>query len=380
MRTKPKAIIFIFLIMVLIIAIYAQNSTETQSNLKVKVKTETGQLNGAYFRIQVPLNWNKGLVMYCHGYQLRGKQQGKWDDTMINATAEIFLSKGFAVAQSEYSTQGWAVKEAIEDTEVLRRYFASKYGKPTETYITGHSMGAVITIATIERYPEIYNGAMPMCGPLNPSIEGIKDRAFDMLVTFDYFFPNITGSVSELMEKDLNPKMASAIRAALTSEPEKAKMFANHYQIGSVDDLANTVIFYCQLLKELYDRTGGNPFDNRNTIYNGFENDLLVNRGVKRYQADPKAQEYMRQYYTPSGHISDPVLGIHTIYDPLVTAKNVLSYDATTKTAGTSDLFMVKFTATQGHCAFRTAQMATAFDELLLWVHQNKRPTPGEIK
>ena len=31
-------------------------------------KTETGEINGAQFRIDVPENWNGGLLMYCHGY------------------------------------------------------------------------------------------------------------------------------------------------------------------------------------------------------------------------------------------------------------------------------------------------------------------------
>ena len=31
-------------------------------------KTEFGQLNQAKFRIDVPDNWNHGLVMHCHGY------------------------------------------------------------------------------------------------------------------------------------------------------------------------------------------------------------------------------------------------------------------------------------------------------------------------
>jgi hypothetical protein len=28
---------------------------------------ETGSINGAPFYIEIPANWNKGLVMYAHG-------------------------------------------------------------------------------------------------------------------------------------------------------------------------------------------------------------------------------------------------------------------------------------------------------------------------
>lgn len=53
----------------------------------------------------------------------------------------------------------------------MRRHFVTKHGTPNETYITGHSMGGHITMAIIERYPDAYQGALPMCGPLGPALE-----------------------------------------------------------------------------------------------------------------------------------------------------------------------------------------------------------------
>ena len=42
-------------------------------------------------------------------------------------------------------------------------------------------MGGHITMAIIERYPDVYQGAMPMCGPLGPAIEFLNTGVFDML-------------------------------------------------------------------------------------------------------------------------------------------------------------------------------------------------------
>ncbi len=365
------------LVMMLVIASYTQ---DTKTTAKVEAKVEIGQINGASFRIDLPVQWNQGLVMYCHGYEVAGRPRSNWDNSQTKALVETFLSRGFAVAQSEYSGQGWAVKEAIEDTESLRRYFASKYGQPKETYVTGHSMGAVITISTIERYPDIYDGAMPMCGPLNPSIVGLKDRVFDMLVTFDYFFPDtIVLPVKLMTDNKLTTTVAEKIRTAITANPEKAEMFAKRYQIATVNELAGVLTFFHEILRELQQRTGGNPFDNRNTIYSGFDDDVAVNRGVKRYSADAKAAEYMRQYYTPTGHISDPVLTIHTTYDPLVLARDVCVYDSTSKISGSQDLFIAKFVVARGHCNISPQQTGMGFDNLLMWVHEHKRPIAGEI-
>jgi pimeloyl-ACP methyl ester carboxylesterase len=337
-------------------------------------KVENGTINGANFRIEVPAHWNNGLVMYCHGYALAGSTPNLDGGKPLR---EVFLSRGFAVAQSAYSVQGWAVKEAVEDTEALRKYFVAKYGAPKETIVLGHSMGGVITLATIEKYPEVYDGALPMCGPLNVSLNGLQDRVFDMLVTFDYLFPNVVGALTNL------PKGArldqAKVKAAIEAAPDKAALFAKRYSIEA-KDLPGTLAFWYEINRELQARTGGNPFDNRNTIYDGFDDDVAVNRGVKRYAADAKAREYLRQHYAPTGRISDPVLTIHTTYDPLIPGRYISEYNAIANVAGTQDLFVAKFVVAKGHCTFTPAQTGTAFDELLKWGREKKRPDTGEVR
>ena len=145
-------------------------------------------------------------------------------------------------------------------------------------------------------------------------------------------------------------------------------------------DIPGTLAFWYEINRELQVRTGGNPFDNRNTLYDGFDNDAAVNRGVKRYAADAKAREYLRQHYAPTGRIADPVLTMHTTYDPLIPGRYVSEYDAIVKVAGTQDLFVTKFVEAKGHCNFTPAQTGTAFDELLKWIREKKKPEAGEVK
>lgn len=347
---------------------------QDQSGAKPENKVETGNINGANFRIEIPAEWNKGLVMYCHGYTLAGTNANLEGGKPLR---DVFLSRGFALAQSAYIVQGWAVKEAVEDTEALRRYFTTKYGQPKETIVLGHSMGGVITLATIEKYPEVYDGALPMCGPLNVSLNGLQERVFDMLVTFDYLFPDVIGSLANLPQ---GVRLDQAkTKAAIAAAPEKAALFARRYSIA-VNDVPGTLAFFYEINRELQQRSGGNPFDNRNTIYDGFEDDVALNRGVKRYAADAKAREYLRQHYAPTGRIHDPVLTIHTTYDPLVPGRYISEYDEIAKVAGTQDLFVAKFVVAKGHCAFTPAQTGTAFDALLQWVREHKKPEAGELK
>lgn len=336
---------------------------------------ETGTINGAPFRIEIPTNWNKGLVMYARGYAtVEDAWPTNYDSPRAKALRGVFLSRGFAFAESEYSGRGWAVKEGIEDTEALRRHFVAKHGRPSETYITGHSMGGHITVATIERYPDEYQGAMPMCGPLGAALDFLNTGLFDMLVTFEALFPGTIGS-------PYTPSAATAakVKAAVAAQPERAARYAQRFA-RPVEELPGVLGFFHLILGELKQRAGGEPFDNRNRIYAGFGDDAAVNREAKRYAADPAAREYLRQYASPSGRTADPVLTIHTTSDALVLGSDVTAYELLTVMAGTPDRFVARFVEATGHCNFTPVQTGGAFDALLAWARHGTRPAAGEQK
>jgi alpha-beta hydrolase superfamily lysophospholipase len=337
-------------------------------------KVETGELQGASFRIEIPPNWNKGLVMYAHGYQLAGSRPPAADGPIPRMVRGIFLARGFAFAESQYRNQGWAVKEGIEDTEALRRYFVKKYGPPSETYIAGHSMGGHIAIATIERYADAYQGALPMCGPLGSAIDFLNTGLFDMLVTFEALFPGTVGSPYQA-----GAATSKKVSEAIAADPAKAARYAQHWS-RDVEALPLVLSFFQAIATELKQRARGEPFDNRNRIYSGFGDDAALNRNVARFTAHPAAREYLRNNATPTGRISDPVLTIHTTSDPLVLGDDVTEYEGIAALAGTQDLFVARFAAAKGHCMFTPEQMGSAFDTLREWARSGKRPPAGEQK
>ena len=55
-------------------------------------------------------------------------------------------------------------------------------------------------------------------------------------------------------------------------------------------------------------------------------------------------------------------------------------YDGIAKVTGTQELFVTQFVAAPGHCQFTPAQLDTAFERLLEWVRERKKPEAGEIK
>jgi pimeloyl-ACP methyl ester carboxylesterase len=335
---------------------------------------DRGVINGAPYYIEIPGNWNNGLVVFTHGYAIASGKPRSQEFTPPKALRDVFLSRGFAFAASAYSTQGWAVKEAIEDTEALRRYFVSKHGAPAESYVTGYSMGGHITMAIIERYPEAYQGAMPMCGPLGAALEFLNTGVFDMLVTFEALFPGTIGSPYEPSVETRNK-----VKAVVAANPERAAKYAQRFG-RTVEQLPDALGLFHFVAGELKQRAGGEPFDNRNRIYVGFGDDVALNRSITRYAAVPAAREYVRQYATPTGRLADPMLAIHTTSDALVLGNDVTAYEIPAALAGTSERFVVRFVDANGHCNFTPVQTGNAFDALLAWAREGKRPAAGEQK
>jgi pimeloyl-ACP methyl ester carboxylesterase len=333
-----------------------------------------GEFGGVPYRIQIPPDWNHNLVMYAHAYVVRG---GAWKPLHEVLAAE-FLNRGFAVAESGYSRQGWAVEEAVAETEALRRHFTELYGEPDTTFVTGHSLGGIITLATIETYPDAYEGAMPMCGPLAPALLFFKDYIFDMIVTFEALFG--AGLPREYIPVVEAASLAGpVVEQALAADSMRADGFAAHWRIRR-KDLSGIISLYHMLYKELEERAGGNPADNRNSVYCGLEPIRGLNADVRRYAAVPGATDYVTRYYTPTGELKDPVIAIHTTYDAGVPPDLPDFYNTLTALKGTGDMFLQLYVDTDGHCNIAPAYMGRAFDMLRGWAAGDSRPEPGILE
>ncbi|HEY5917314.1 MAG TPA: alpha/beta hydrolase, partial [Chryseolinea sp.] len=81
-------------------------------------KIEKGNLNGATFTIAIPENWKGKLVMYAHGYEFVGSPKQS-ENPRFTEGMKTFLDRGFAVAASDYSLQGFALPQGVDETEAL---------------------------------------------------------------------------------------------------------------------------------------------------------------------------------------------------------------------------------------------------------------------
>lgn len=334
-----------------------------------------GTLNGAAYRIDMPERWNGVLVVYCHGY---AGSPGRYNDGPPNPILKGFLDKGYAVVQSGYSAGGWAIEEGIRDTEALREHFIKLHGKPKETYITGHSMGGFLTMMAMEMHPQHYDAGLPLCGPLAAANWFMERRAFDGLVLFNYLFPGTLPDIDQLTivnEKEL----AGKIQTALAANPASAEAMRRWAGIRTMAEVPRTFAFSVNVVAELLKRTGGLPFDNRDTVYEGIGDDNAVNDGVKRYTANPKAAEYLRKFYTPTGKITKPMLAIHTTYDVIVPPSVPNMYTTLVEQAGTQNLFVQNYVKRDGHCTMTSDEVMRGFERLREWKVTGKRPAGGAL-
>jgi len=343
--------------------------------LAAEPKTELGEINGAKFRIDIPANWNGGLVMYCHGY---AADPVTYKEGKLPPVLAVFTDQGYALAQSGYAAGGWAIQEAVTDTESLRRYFTQKYGNPKETYITGHSMGGFLTMLFIEQYPNVYDAGLPLCGPLAPASYFMGRGAFDLRVVFDYFFPGALPPPDRVpADYHMSKEEAQRLTALLDANAPKSAALLRYSGAKNNKDLGGTLSFVTAMLGELQRRTGGNPFDNRAIIYEGVEDYNALNDGVKRYAANPRAAEYIRTWYTPTGHLERPMLAIHTTYDQLVPVRIPDMYPTIAAQGDSANMFVQQYVHHDGHCAILPAEVARGFSELREWKSSGVRPPFG---
>ncbi|GAB3380232.1 hypothetical protein [Lysobacter fragariae] len=325
---------------------------------------DSGVLQGAPYRIDVPADWNGELVMFLHGYEPVGVPRP--DPWPRDAFAEQMLAKGYAVAGSGYATQGWAVAEAVADNQRLREHFIAGHGEPRRSWLVGISMGGQIVLASAEAYPDEYAGALSMCGVNAPAYELFTQGALAPLVAFEVLFPRVLPQApGGLADPSLPPMVDPAvIEAALHGNEAKAKLLAQRFDILR-EDLAGALMLQYVALREVATRAGGFPVDNRDYVYTGFGDDAAFNAAARRYTGDAKAMDYLQRNAPLTGRVATPVVLLSNRDDPTVPARFGARYTQRVREAGAERLLTVLPRVGKGHCALTPQDVDGAFATML---------------
>src|SRR5271154_1374441 len=368
--------------------------------------------DGATYLIEVPANWNKTLFLYSHGYVEPGAANPAMD-VGDPVTRAFMLGSGYALAGSSYATTGWAVQQALPDQIAVLEIFKTKFGRPKHTIAWGHSLGGMITAGLIQRYPDQFDAALPMCGVLSGGV-ATWNTALDAAFAFEVLIApgsglqvvNITGNTLvnlEISEDALaiaQPSPQGQARIALAAalgnlpgwftptSPEPAPTdYASQEANQFLWDQQVDFPFVFAFRAELEARAGGNVSWNTGVDYRkqleksvdrdevwalyqtaglSLEADLDTLNHAARIKANPKPVNYLEQNIIFDGHIDIPVLSMHTKGDGLVVVQNESAYkDVVDRVDDNSRLLRQTFVDRAGHCAFTPAETIAAVETLL---------------
>ena len=346
----------------------------------------------AGFRVEVPADWNGDLVMWAHGFRGDGLEL-----TVDNhPIREYLLANGYAWGASSYTENGYNVLSGVKSTARLARMTERDLlpQEPNRVYVTGASMGGHVTALSIERFSNLYDGALPICGVLGDY------HLFDFFLDFNLVAQQLgTGSAQLPVDPAVYfgstvPSIISNLEAlpgtwplALNESGEQLKTFTEIVTGGDRPNYDEAWAFWnsgdLPFLFTLGVGDGTLPNSNGQSVLNNawrnyrldFEpgisaDEEALNAALPRLTVEPGARKSERI----SGNISDPVLTLHNLGDLFVPFDMEIRYAIDVAEAGNSDLLVQRAIRGVGHCDFTDFELETGFGDLVRWVEDGLKP------
>jgi pimeloyl-ACP methyl ester carboxylesterase len=387
------------------------------------VKTYRGKFSdGATYLIQVPSKWNGTLLLYSHGYVVPGFSNPAVD-VGDPITGAYLLANGYALGGSSYASTGWAVQQALPDQIEVVDTFKNLIGTPSRTIAWGHSLGGIITAGLVQRYPERFDAALPMCGVVAGTV-GTWNQALDSAFAFDVLLAagsglkvvNITDPVKNVdlaegilnkAQKNAQGRARIALSAALADTPgwfdplspepsptNYPAQEANQYLWLSEIDFPFAFDFRAELEK----RAGGNGSWNNGVDYEkqleksvnyaevqalyqkaglNLHDDIQKLNDTARIMAKASALSYLEKNIIFDGLIDIPVLTLHTKGDGLVVVEDESAYKDVVDEEHDGQFLREVFVHRAGHCEFTPAETVVAFEALVSRLDTGKWPGLG---
>jgi len=348
-----------------------------------------GVLGGAPYLINVPPEWNGGLVMFAHGYQGEGSGAGTVHKSPIDAH---LTRRGYAWAASGYRAWGYRPDWFPLDLLTLRAHFINRFGQPRWTIIHGQSMGGHIGIASLELYPDTYQAALIECGVIDGV--GQVDWRHAYTAAAEYFsgLPLLDTPRPEFDAMVYGPWLR--LMGTPGNYTETGKRFdsvVKHLSGGDLPlRLEGLQERYVQDLNPrdpgpAYAREFARHADTRDIIYDidpGLGVDAAtLNREIPRVVPAPGARSYEANpvFAELTGKIRVPVMSLHETADFRVPFRLEQDYRRRTEQAGTSQLLVQRAVRQPGHCRIEDKVRELAFDDLVAWVENGTMPAGDDV-
>jgi hypothetical protein len=348
----------------------------------------------AAYDIEVPPKWNGELVMWAHGY--RGNGTVLTVDPPTFGLRQKLLDEGYAWAASSYYDNGYDVRAGVLGTSDLALLFRRLVRPPRRTMITGVSLGGHVVGRSIEQYPRLYAGALPMCGVLG------DNALFDFFLDYNLVGQDISGISAYPPPADYLTNAVPKIEHVLgfdTLRPggqDTATDLGRQFRTvvinrsgGARPGAEQAVAVWKDFLFGLGAQGGGTTLaENPGLVATNVgrryapNSPVDVNGTVPRVPAaDPKDRFTTRLIQIPriAGRPSIPVLTLHGLGDLFVPFSMEQIYRADVNGHGRGRLVVQRAIRAAQHCEFSDAEAGTAWDDLAAWVHWGVRPAGDDV-
>ncbi|HEY6640555.1 hypothetical protein [Povalibacter sp.] len=369
--------------------------------------TTTGTLaDGTAFRIDYPDQFNGTLLV---GLDYASSNPN-------SAATQALLARGYAMAgTTRFVTGGWNTAGGVNNQVEVVNKFKSVHGRPIRAVAFGSSAGGHTGAATIQARPDVFNGAVLMCGGLSGTVGQWHAKLDAVYVAKMLFAPNNPNLPAINIPDDFATNARPAWLAMLANaqqtpegrarialaavlgqlptwsnpakpKPERWDLAA--LQAGLYDSLAGgplpTIGQAMSSRNEIERRSGGNISSNVGVDYaellSRVENSEVVrqlyrdanldlNDDLKtlarspRYKADPKAIAWAEPGIF-DGELEVPVLTVNNIGDNISTAASQSAYENEVERAGAKHMLRQVYVESAGHCGFSAAETVAAVETL----------------
>jgi pimeloyl-ACP methyl ester carboxylesterase len=352
--------------------------------------------------LALPENWNESpryLIFYAHGMVDPDEPIALPNDVIDGKSIEqIVLEMGMGYATTSYGANGLVADKAVEDIRMLveevNTFFEEnvEYLPPKFMFLGGPSEGGLVTILTIERYPDLVHGALSICGPIGNFYQQLQYNG-NFHVLFNYFFEEeLQGTYDKYVGNpedgvggqdstmgDWNDgyiplSLQWSIDQLMQQNPSKVKQLLNCAKVKSDmtdQEAMRTVVFEClrfnvKLTNDVISRLTGTPFNNSRKWYWGSKNDWRLNRSIQRICPDNHdiIKEKVNDYET-TGETKIPIVSVHTTGDHITPYWHQTAYRLKIWKNGNGKLYTGIPVANYGHCTIEESHLVAALAILI---------------
>lgn len=331
-----------------------------------------GKLNGGVFQIEMPDNWNGGLVLYMQGSQRFAEGVAATSPPFLR---DYLIERGYAWASTSYDRTEEIYGVAADQSAALWDYFAQEFGRPRVALAVGDSMGGGAALISASRYPERYDGALAACGAAGAFANYSE---LSHLVVAGAYATGI--SSQEFVEMNIGDVIFDYIRPRLATRPHERQAFEEIWvtltggaRPFAVEGLRLKENALWDLARRAYE---ADLVDNSTTDYKlhgaADVSDEEFNRQAVRVRGASATRIPAGEDVQGSIHV--PVLLLHTTGDGIVSLMNVQYIEDKVEQEGKSNLLSTQLVPDAVHCGFSLEEYHVAFEALVDWVESGVKP------